>query len=85
MIRLRLSREDALYLLDALNTERFRIQDRAAEAFSNREPDGQWLYRLGVLDSLTHVVSNEINMEFDAMRPDEDTDSDEYWIGRHGE
>jgi hypothetical protein len=63
MIRLELSREDALYLLDALNTERFRIQDRASEEFSARRNTDQWLYRLGILDSLVHLVDNELNNE----------------------
>lgn len=85
MIKLELSREDALFLLDAINTERFRIQDRAAEAFEQRKPDAQWLYQLGVLDSLMHALSGEIEAEFQAVAGDEDTESDEYWMGRHGE
>jgi hypothetical protein len=63
MIHLELSREEALYLLDALNTERFRIQDRASEEFSARRNTDQWLYRLGILDSLVHLVDNELNNE----------------------
>lgn len=59
-----MSREEALFLADAINTERYRVQDRACEAFVERKPDAHWLYRLGCLDSLLYVLDNEIENQF---------------------
>lgn len=51
---------EAYLLKDAINTERMRVQDRACEAFSNREPDGPWLIKLSILDGLLLELTEKI-------------------------
>lgn len=63
-VSLHLTREEALYLLDALNTERFRLQDRAAECFANREPNERYHYALTCIEYLIQYADSELENQF---------------------
>ena len=68
-IRLVVLREDAIYLMDAINTERFRLQDLALDARAAGKADADYLYRLGCLEEILLSLDSLLDAQFQAVEP----------------